>query len=491
MFRKFRIDHLKLLILHFTLYSSLLATYTDTLWTKTYGGTGADVGYAVLQVDDGGFVIAGQTRSFGSGQSDIYLIRTNADGDTLWTRTYGGDSTELGGTLIQASDGGFVIGGWTRSCDTTKSSDAYLIKTNSDGDTIWTKTYGWNKLESIGSVQETHDGGFITAGFTNSFCTSETDILLLRVNSEGDTLWTKVYGGEGQDCAYSVLQTSDGGFIVTGLTNSFDAVDDDAYLMKTNSYGDTLWVKTYKRTKNDNGGSIHQTFDGGFVILGTSSLGPGGKKIYLIRTDSIGDTLWTKTYTGGTFEFDSWGDDIQLTSDGGFIIAGTNIPLEGNNSDVYIIRTDSIGDTLWTKTFGGPGSDRSCALSPTKDGGFVVVGITNSYGAGDNDIYLIRLDCSIIGIQEEMSSNLVMPDDFIVHGNNNHISIRYTIPYASPIKLEAYNSKGHLITVIHNKFMQKGTYNEVWDCKRYGSGVYFLRLRVNGFEVSKRFTIIR
>ena len=469
--------HYIILPIILTLFSLLFAGAPDTLWTRTYGGDSVDIGYYVQQTSDGGFIIAGESNSFGVGDKDVYLVRTDSNGDTLWTNTYSG---VRGNSVQQKSDGGFII---ASSTSFGLSRYCYLINTNPNGDTLWTKMYGGTAFdipEAALSVQQTGDGGFIFVGTHNN------DAYLVLTDVNGDTLWTKSYGDSLSHAGHSIQHVNDSGFIICGssLYNR-----GDVYLIRTDSNGDTLWTNTYGGSLQEAGYSVQQTNNGDFIITGwTVSYGAGEQDVYLIRTDSNGDTLWTKTYGG--INYDQGYSVLQL-SDGGFIIAGSTMSFGAGRSDVYIIRTDSIGDTLWTKTCGGMESENARSIQQTRDGGFIIAGVTSSFGAGGNDVYLIRLNKDTTSIQEEIPSNFLNPNNFIISYNNGNISIRYTIPYSSSVKLEAYDIKGKLVKVIIDKFMQKGSYSVNWDSKRFGSGVYFLKLIANGSAVTKKFTIIK
>ena len=288
--------------------------HSDT-WTRTYGGIGFDFGREVQETEDGGFIIVGWTNSFGAGDYDVYLIRTDANGDTLWTKTYGGTDYDWGYSIQQMEDGGFIIVGGTNSFG-AGDYDVYLIRTDANGDTLWTKTYGGADREWGYSIQQTEDGGFIVAGFTRSFGAGGSDVYLIRTDANGDALWIKTYGGVNSDWGNSIQQTKDGGFIIVGGTNSFGAGDYDVYLIRTDANGDTLWTRTYGSADYDDcGASVQQTKDGGFIIVGgTRSFGAGDYDVYLIRTDANGDTLWTRTY--GSADYDDYGASVQQTEDG-------------------------------------------------------------------------------------------------------------------------------------------------------------------------------
>ncbi len=365
----------------------------QTSWWRTYGGTNSDCGCSVQQTSDGGYITAG----YGAG-GDVYLIKTDTSGYALWTRTYGGTDTELGYSVQQTSDGGYIVAVMTSG----RYARVTLIKTDAQGDTLWTRDLGSTIMSEGYSVRQTSDGGYIIAAGPGM----DFDVYLIKTNASGDTLWTRSYGGTRSDCGYSVQQTSDGGYVIAGYTLSFGAGVYDVYLIKTNASGDTLWTRTYGGTSADCGYSVQQTLDGGYIITGyTCSFGagaPDSTNVYLIKTDASGDTLWTRTYSGTG---NDCGRSVQQTADGGYIIAGyTHYFYIGppDSANVYLIKTDASGDTLWTRTYGGTSADYGYSVQQTSDGGYIVAGYTASFGAGSYDVYLIKTDSlGRVGIAEE------------------------------------------------------------------------------------------
>jgi hypothetical protein len=342
------------------------------LWIRTYGGTYGDAGYSVQQTADGGYIIAGVTGFFGPGLGDIYLVKTDASGDTLWTRAYGGARMDKGYEVQQTPDSGYIVAGAV--CLGSDTEDVYLMRTNPSGDTLWTRTYGGSGLDEGNSLRATTDGGYIIAGITESFGSESADVYLLKTNASGDTLWTRTYGGPGYDEAYSVQQTTDSGYIITGVTESFGSGLADIYLIKTNASGDTLWTRTYGGTHNDRGNSVQQTTDGGYIVAGyTSSLGAGNRDAYLVKTNAQGDTVWTRTYGGTTNDVAL---SVRQTSDGGYVIAGWTY-LGAGGEDVYLIKTDSLGNVAVSvaepKAGRAPISALSLACEPSPCRGATVV----------------------------------------------------------------------------------------------------------------------
>lgn len=480
---------------------NLTSRAPDTLWTKTYGGEGSDRAYSVEQTTDGGFIIAGYINSFGAGNFDVYLIKTDGEGDTHWTKTYGGIEDDKGFAVQQINDGGYIVTGCTRSFGTV-SSDVYLIKVDSLGDTLWTRTYGYSGMyDDFGrSVQQTTDGGFIIAGYT-SFGAGNYDVYLIKTDSMGDTLWTKIYGEVYSEYAYSVEQTTDSGFIIAGTTESYGAGQFDVWIIKTDMNGDTLWTRTYGGELSDFGWSIIQTNDGGYAIAGfTNSFRNGGYDVYAIKTNSIGDTLWTRTYggiwsdngysiqqtygggyiiTGGTCSYGihnrnvyliktesngnilwqkTFGDStttecrsVKETYDGGYIITGKRYTL-GSGYDVYLIRTDAQGESLWTKTYGGDTTDIGYSVYETSDGGYIIAGETVSFGAGRSDFYLIKTEPDPSFVQEQKYHSLEKNKKELAYHPNPFTSVVnikcFGIDDKRKVRLGIYDSSGRLIKTI-------------------------------------------
>lgn len=362
------------------------------IFQKTYGGSGSDWGNSVVQADDGGYVICGWTTSFGAGNSDVYVVKTNLSGDTLWTRTYGGASDDAAYSIQKTIDGCYIIVGHTNSFG-AGGYDVYLLKINSLGDTLWTRTYGGINNDYGNSVEQTTDTGYIISGQTQSYGDGASDVYLIKTDSIGLIKWTKTFGGTGNEYGNTVHQTTDGGYIVDGSTLSFGLAGSfDNYLVKTDSNGALLWSRVFGGNGDENAGSVLQTNDGNYLLAGiTNSFGSGSDDMYLIKTDSVGDTLWTKTYGGIN---NDEGYSSHITFDGGYIIVGSTTTFGAGASDMYLIKTNSNGDTLWTRTFGGTGLDVGYSVKQTTDSGFIILGITNSFGAGNYDMYLIKTDAN-------------------------------------------------------------------------------------------------
>ncbi|KQC14476.1 MAG: hypothetical protein APR63_05615 [Desulfuromonas sp. SDB] len=372
-------------------------------WQITYGGTGSEHAHSIQQTDDGGFIITGYTSSFGAGDADIYLIKTDSAGDTLWTKTYGGSSTEWGYSVGQTTDGGYIITGTTDSYG-AGANDLYLIKTDGFGDTVWTRTYGGSDIDKGFFVQQTDDGGYVICGSTQSYGAGYEDVYIIKTDSLGDTLWSKTYGGNNIDYGQCIEQTDDGGFIIVGGSYYQFGSNFDVYLIKTDSAGDSTWTCNYGYIGSEQGQFVMQTDDQGYIITGlTNSYGVGNYDVYLLKTDSLGNIEWINTFGGVETDY---GNSVQQTDDGGFIIAGQTSSFGAGSTDAFIIKTNSGGDSVWTKLMGGTNFDRGYSVRQTDDGGFIIAGSTSSYGAGNVDVYLIYFD-----MQPPQWFDLIYPDN--------------------------------------------------------------------------------
>ena len=310
-------------------------------WHSSFGGSKSDVGYSVRQTSDSGYVVVGNRDEDGIGGSDVWLFKTNSEGIRLWNRTFAGSEKDIGYAVQITSDGGYIVVGVSDSFGSGEG-DVWLIKTDSRGVEEWNVTLGGEEYDRGHDVKQTSDGGYIITGYTWSSISEVSDILLIKTDSQGNEEWSRHYGGENYDTAYEVDETSDGGFIIVGFTNSFEANNFDVWLIKTSPEGDEEWNRTFGGSGSERGRSVEQTSDGGFIFTGyTSSFGSGGNDLWLVKTNSQGTKKWSKTF-GGTLRDDGY--SVEQTSDGGFIITGTTNSFGSGSDDFWLIKTDEDGN---------------------------------------------------------------------------------------------------------------------------------------------------
>ena len=359
-------------------------------WNKTFGASDLDWGWSVQETTDGGFIIAGETVSFGSGGYDAWLIKTDSNGNETWNKTFGGDYKDGGRSIQQTNDSGYIIGGYADSYG-NPGHDSWLIKTDDEGNEEWNSTFGGLASDGSSCVRQTSDDGYIAIGYADSYGAGDHDVWLIKVDKYGSEEWNRTYGTEKWDTGYSVKQTDDDGFIIIGTTKSYGSGGQDAWLIKTDMYGNEEWNKTYGGSNNDWGSSVVMTDDGGYVITGdTRSYGPGGYDIWLIKTDAYGNETWRRIYGGSST--DDTGYSLKKTSDGGYIVTGTKTSFSTGLSDGWVIKTDYNGRMQWNLTLDGGQDDWSYSVDEITDGGYIIIGKTNSSGNGDYDLWLLKVE---------------------------------------------------------------------------------------------------
>jgi hypothetical protein len=313
----------------------------NALWDRTYGGTGGDdAATDLVATGDGGYALVGWTNSSGAGSNDFWLVKTDASGNMQWNKTYGGTGGELANALVQTGDGGYALAGATSSYG-SGGADAWLVKTDAAGNVMWNKTFGGTGSDSAGSVVQTGDGGYAIAGVTNSSGAGSNDFWLVKTDASGNALWNKTYGGTGSEYATALVQTGDGGYALAGVTASYGAGSADFWLVRTDASGSVQWNKTYGGASWDLAIALVETSDGGYAIAGyTGSFGAGSADFWLVKTDANGTMQWNRTY-GGTNS--DWASALVATEDGGYALGGSTQSFGAGNLDFWLVKTEADG----------------------------------------------------------------------------------------------------------------------------------------------------
>lgn len=356
---------------------------------KTYGEVMTQPLLSMDATSDGGFILAGTTTpARGSGGLDMLLIRTDSLGHVIWQKTFGTSIQELGYSVKQTRDGGFIAVGasGTQPCCGPPLYDVYVVRTDGSGNLLWSKTIGGADYDAGYSVRETSDGSIVICGETSSF-NARWHAYMLKLASDGTLQWTKTFGiTQNGSSAADLLETSDKGFILAGMTAKADNSGGDFYVIKTDSSGNMQWNRIYGGPNDNEAHSICQTHDGGFVIVGeTQSFGPNGFNMYAVKIKSNGDTAWTKTFGGNSIDV-AYG--VSITKDSGFIIVGHSSSF-WQNPTTYLVKIDSTGKLGWSKTYGDQYPGAGYAVRETRYG-YIICG-SKSNGTADQ-LCLIQTD---------------------------------------------------------------------------------------------------
>lgn len=374
----------------FTLFLSNYSTAQVT-WEKLFVQSNTDVFRSVQEVPSGGYIAAGYTSHWSANDSDAYVVRLTTLGDTMWTRTFNGGKSDLFYKVNNTSDGGFILCGYSSSYG-NGSNDAYYMKLDGNGNEQWHFVYAGTQKERAQDIIQTSDGGYAMCGYTNSGISSY-NAFLIKLNASGGLTWMKTYGGTSYEEANSLKELPDGGFILAGQTVS-GALSGEIYLVRTNPLGDTIWTRSFGSGiagKNENAESIQISSPAngpGFIICGStdSSLSDDG---YLIKTDTFGIVTWGKTYGGSS------PDDfhrVENVTGGGYILTGTTQSNLAIISNIWLFKTNVNGDSTWAYTFGGENHDHGYSGCQTSDGGYILCGYTASFGFNYEDAIVIKVD---------------------------------------------------------------------------------------------------
>ncbi len=418
-------------VLFSCIFFNAASCQSESYWAKTYGGVNTETAYAIQQTADSGFIVAGSTSSFGT-EGDCWVIKLDNNGNVSWEKTYGGSNADLVQSIQQTTDGCYVMAGRTYSFG-SGNGDVWVLKLGSSGSVIWQKTYGGNSEDISYFIQQTTDGGYIVAGITRSYGAGNWDYLILKLDEYGDVSWQKTYGKNGSDVARMIRQTTDGGYIVAGYTRSSGAGSYDYWLLKLDSTGNTAWQKTYGGNSDDYSYSIRQTTDGGYIVAGeTRSFGAGNSDFWVLKLDSNGNVTWQKTYGGSSEDFTY---SIWQTIDGDYVAGGFTQSFGAGSYDYWVLKLDDNGNIVWQKTYGLSNNEGVLSIQQTADKGYIVAGPMRISSASDADFGVLKIDgsgdipsCNLIGSSNAVLSGLTVSGiNTNVTGQVSHLDVIDTV----------------------------------------------------------------
>ncbi|MFH1196335.1 MAG: DJ-1/PfpI family protein [bacterium] len=468
----------------------------DDVISKTYGGTFSDGGRAVCETEDGGFVIAGYTLSQGQGYADVLIIKTDADGNQLWTKTFGGAGSDYANSITECDDGGFVVAGFTTSFG-AGDDDVYLIKTDANGNEIWQKYYGGTGSEQANKIIETSTGNYLIAGFTESFGKGQDDVYIIYTDSNGDTLWTKTKGDDKSQFAKDIIETNDGNFLIVGSTGVFNSQgwgNRDVYLFEMDDAGNCNFTKNYGESSYQNwGNSICPADEGNYMIVGDADITSQNLyDVYVMKTTPNETMKWNKRFGEGTFY--DYGASVLKRDDDNYIVCGTTKSASTNNN-IYVLGINGSGNVIKKQIIKDSKSEWASEGILTKDKKFVVItGHTNSIGAGAFDVLFIKIPIELLltGIQDSDSPELNFklmqnyPNPF-----NPNTNIVFSLSAGDFISLNVYDSLGRIVRNILNEYMPAGEHRVNFDASYLVSGVYFYKLSKDDMIQTKKMLLIR
>jgi len=455
---------MKKLLFFLTLILAYGFAYPQITFERTYGGFFNKCGYCVQQTSDTGYIAVGSASNF-EGNCNVYLVKTDKYGNTVWQKNYWGIGEDLGYSVKQTMDGGYIITGAKYEVGAV-FGDIYLIRTDNNGDTLWTKTYGhYNDFSWGYSVIENTDGSFIIAGAILDTVLCRRAGYIVKTDANGDTIWTKVYEEYNESYFNDIKKMANGYFLVSGSNQNY-AGRDCAYLLKLKENGDTVWTKTIIDPNSKLFGGMISMYDtSGFIFDGYITYSSWEDDLYLMKTDTNGNLIWFKTYGGVGRQ--NLARSCQAF-DGGIVLTGNvKDSTDSHYTYIYLVKTDNDGDTLWSRKLGGSDNNAAYCVQTTNDNGIIICG--RKIVGSETDLYLIKTDENgqFTGIEDHTTS---VNNRITVYPNpvtgKAHIQIP---PQFGTKTLEVYDCMGQL------KLTKTENFSSI-DLSSLAGGLYFIVL---------------
>tara|TARA_R110002074_G_scaffold149035_8_gene301368 strand:- start:1242 stop:2585 length:1344 start_codon:yes stop_codon:yes gene_type:complete len=422
-------------------FNSLNTEFKGELdFIKNFGGSGNESAQAIVKTTDGGFAILGYTESINGDistkteeENDYWLLKFDENSNLQWNKTYGGSKDDIGQSLAQTSDGGFILTGYSMSSDGDASKnegfhDNWILKLDAQGNLEWQSSYGFSGHDHSYDILEASQGGYFFTGFldiTSARADGNTEkgnsmtshgvgeFWGTKIDEEGSVQWRGYFGGTNNDRAHGVVQTNDGGFVMAGFTESddFDISNTngsyDFWVVKVDTFGNLIWEQSFGGEGIEVSYDIAKTTDNGFVVVGNTFstngdilLNHGESDMWMIKLDEEGNLIWEQTYGGSQFDL---AQAVVQSKDGGFLITGNSksddkdSSLNNGENDIWVVKTNAFGDLVWEKSFGGSGLDFGFDLLENTDGSIIIAGESSStdFGSisskGNADLILLKI----------------------------------------------------------------------------------------------------
>jgi hypothetical protein len=463
-------------------------------WVKTYPDTGAQVAYWIEECSSGGYIVAGHTEDVACGTLDVLLMRLDQEGDTLWVKTYG-DSLDEAATCVRETGTGFILVGYRET--SANSRDAYILRTDADGDTLWTRTHDFGGADLLYCTETLPDGSLISVGYTSGLgAPDHTDALILKTDANGHGIWKQYYVGAGNDRGIEITKTADGDCVMVGFTEDASG-DSDILLMRFESTGgDSIWTRTFGDTTRDLGSAVCETVSGDIIAGGgLLDYSQGWSKAYLVRTDADGDSIWSRTY--GDTSGDQYIYSVTETSDLGLVWCGRADTAGTGDSDFLFVKTDSHGDTVWTRMAGDGDHQSPVCMTPTMEGGFIAAGYTRTLPLQNHDVYIVKMKADVAGIKiPERDFRDALLELRGPNPSMESVTVSYHVLRTGNVRLAVYDVAGRRLATLKNGMMERGSYRVRWDCVDDSggpvpAGLYFVRFTSDGESAVRKVLVIR
>ena len=458
----------------------------DTLWTLTYGGIGMERAFDVDATSDGGLIVAGGQASSTDGIPDMLFVKVAAEGSVEWAVNYG-EGAEEAFEVCQTSDGGYVAAGYTTAgCVGQDLGNAYIVRLNSDGDSLWTRVYNFGTVDDLYGVVELDDGSIVVAGSTIVENPTSVDPFLIKLDADGNHVWTQILSHpEGTEWVFDMICTNDGGFALAGLEDP-PAGDGRPFAMKLNAEGDEEWLRSYQGGGSREAFRILETPDGGYFLCG-NGLNENDREGYsILRLNAQGDTLWTRLHF--TVGDGNWCHGAEGTADGGVLLAGNAFFPDRHISD--LVKLDANGCIEWHCPMErGVVADLCNDVCIKTDGCIAQTGLTANEDAGD--VFVMMFESVL-----QASSVAALPANSALFQNypnpfNPTTTIAFDLTQSTHVALRVFDLLGQQVAVLANENLTAGHHAYTWDGGSLPSGVYVYRFEAGAVTASRKMLLIK
>jgi hypothetical protein len=464
----------------------------EIIWSRTYGGPGNEIARSICSTRSDGLIMAGSTESYGDGISDIYILGIAENGDTLWTRYFGGGLIDEAFGVIQGPGESFIVAGSSFN-HYSPYSKIYLIRINITGNPVWARLYGPQGddrgagVNSL-SIIDSPDGNYLVTG--NKFVTGPwyAEPFMVEINAAGDTLWNRTYSGSMFGAAFCSSFKADGTNAVHAGFNSRTR----AYLMKTQANGDSIWAYELQVGDRSMASSVKLTSDNNYIVAGTARpLDSETTDAFLAKFDNQGALIWINYYGGN--EADS-GFCVIQTSDQGYLMVGSTCSYGAGGSDLYLLKVDSQGDSVWSMTYGDANNDGGYVIIPAEENRYLIAGYTGYSDSTFSDCWLLKIAVEPTGVPENQEN--IVPSEYHLAGNypnpfNSSTAIQYNLSEPARVRLEIYDILGKKIKTLADSYQPSGRHSVLWQADDYSSGIYFYRLTTADRTETGRMLLLR
>lgn len=468
-------------LIHLSVFSQI-----DTAYIHTFGGAQNEKIFQIKEAPGNTFISVGYTGSYGYGNSDIYLLKTDSACNKIWSKYIGGSGVEWGYSVVPTSDNGFAIAGYTGSTDST-GYDVLLVKTDSMGDVLWQKTFGGNDWDFGYSIKETSAGELLIAGKTYSYGAGGANAYIIKTDNAGNSLFEETFGGDGEDIANDIIIDSDGNYVFIGETSSIGNGQADLLLQKISPAGDEIWVKAFGDSLNEVGYSLVQTQDLGYAMAGycESYTIEGDKEIFNIKADITGAFSWQQVFGNASLP-----DEAKIVDElpsGELLFSGyTSNGAGGTDAFAYL----STSGGWWTPasaSFGEAKDEMVFSALYASNNSFYLAGYTATsfWSSGLEDAMIILID----SIKAPLFQNVILFEDILLGEEeqtflSNNLTI-YPNPFSANTSIyfpESINPSEISLTIFDATY-RSINFNQTVNSNRIdisvqniSSGVYFISL---------------